>query len=93
MKITKNLNEKLELIRKEIKEIDVKLVISNNSDANSWIETTTSPASFAMANGSYDIELSLNNKDFASNLFSVIFPFRSKIKLSFQFVKYIHLKI
>jgi len=52
---------------------------SNNSDANSWIETTTSPASFAMANGSYDIEISPNDKDYASNLFSVIFTAGSPV--------------
>ncbi|CAN2171731.1 Carboxypeptidase regulatory-like domain containing protein [Candidatus Nanopelagicaceae bacterium] len=46
---------------------------SNNSDASAWIETTTSPASFAMANGSYDVEISPNDQDFTSNTFSVIF--------------------
>jgi hypothetical protein len=46
---------------------------SNNSDAYAYIETTTSPASFAMTNGSYDIEVSPNDQDFASNMFSVVF--------------------
>ena len=32
----------------------------NNSEADAWIETTTSPASFAMSDGSYNIELNPN---------------------------------
>ena len=46
---------------------------SNNSDAYAYIETTTSPASFAMSNGSYNIDLSPGNQEFAGNIFSVIF--------------------
>lgn len=44
---------------------------SNNSEADAWIETTTSPASFALSNGSYNIELNPNDNEFASNLFTV----------------------
>lgn len=44
---------------------------SNNSEADAWIETTTSPASFALSNGSYNIDVSPNDNEFASNLFTV----------------------
>jgi hypothetical protein len=46
---------------------------SNNSDADAWIETTTSPASFAMSDGSYNIEISGDENEFASNLFTATF--------------------
>lgn len=46
---------------------------SNNTDAYAWIETTTSPASFAMSDGSYDIFIDPNDYEFASNLFTVVF--------------------
>ncbi len=46
---------------------------SNNSEADAWIETTTSPASFAMSDGSYNIEISPNDNEFASNLFTATF--------------------
>ena len=52
---------------------------SNNSDAYAYIETTTSPASFAMSNGSYDIDLSPDNQEFSSNLFSVVFTSGSPV--------------
>ena len=44
---------------------------SNNSEADAWIETTTSPASFALSNGSYSIEINPNDNEFASNSFTV----------------------
>jgi hypothetical protein len=46
---------------------------SNNSEADAWIETTTSPASFAMSDGSYTIEISPNDNELASNLFTATF--------------------
>ncbi len=46
---------------------------SNNSDSYAWVETTTVPASFAMSDGSYDIQLNPNDYEFASNLFTVVF--------------------
>ncbi len=46
---------------------------SNNSDSWAYIETTTTPASFAMSNGSYEIELQPNENEFASNIYTVTF--------------------
>ena len=43
---------------------------SNNSESDAWIETTTSPASFALSAGSYNIEISPNDNEFASNRFT-----------------------
>lgn len=45
---------------------------SNNPESDAWIETTTSPASFALSNGSYDINLSPSDNEYASNLFTVV---------------------
>ncbi len=52
---------------------------SNNSEADAWIETTTSPASFAMSDGSYNIELNPSDNEFASNSYSVTFSGASTV--------------
>ena len=46
---------------------------SNNLEGNAWIETTTSPASFAMSDGSYDINLTPDGSEYGSNIYTVIF--------------------